>query len=274
MPGEHLEIRPKSKTSQGLKDSIEVQKRLAHYLAAHLPPRQAMLSLQEHFGEKGRQSSCSEYLKLLIEELKFQVRVIERFDLPTSTENSPLTARGLSSTSTYEHFGHGLFAASNYKPQDWLTDVPDEDSSSPSPEKAAISAQTPGRPNGRYGHHRAELLRSESKRPKVPRPSARQAGIAVSKNKRHSGISHATSKESMDDARRIWGDMRKMSKGDRGSTDVGISNGTGGGRSDSERAKVFKDMAVRNKRSVGADTLMSLQGRGLGRAKENVAPWL
>ena len=252
---------------------IAVQKRLAYYLATHHSPRHAILSLQEHFGDHGCQSSCPKYIRLLIEELKFHARVVERFDVPTLIRANPSLDRHPSTSHTYEHFGHGLFAASNYKPQDWLIGVPDDDTSTP-PEKTAALEKTTPKPVGRYGHTKAEILRSESKRARVPRPSARQAGVAVSGNKRHSGISQATSKESLDEASRIWGDMRKLSKGDRGSIDVSKISGVSSGRGDVERAKALEALAIRNKRSVGADTLMSFQGRGLGRAKENVAPWL
>ena len=264
----------KSTAPRVLENCIAVQKRLVYHLATHHSPRHAMLTLREHFGDNGRQSFCPEYIKLVTEELRFQARVLERFDLASPTNRSPSSARNISSSNTYEHFGHGLFAASNYKPQDWLIGVPDEETSPPSPEKTASTDKPLRKPHGHYGHQKAEVLRSESRRTAVPRPSARQAGVAVTTSKRNSGMSHATSKESVDEARKIWSDMRKVSKGDRGSIDAGKMSSVSGGHSDAERGRVLKDLAVRNKRSVGADTLMSLQGRGLGRAKENVAPWL
>lgn len=193
-----------------------VQKRLAYYLSTHHSPRQAMLALSEHFGDNGSQSFCPEYIKLVTGELRFQARMIERFDLRIPVQATSLTTHNASTSNTYEHFGHGLFATSNYKPQDWLIGVPDEDRGPPSPEKLATPEKALKGPQAHYGHHKAEILRSES-RHQVPRPSARQAGVVVSK-KRYSGISHATSKPSVDEVRKT-------------------------------------------------------QGRVLGRAKENVAPW-
>ncbi len=209
-------IIPKSTPQRSLENRRTVQKRLAYYLATHHSPRQAILALTEHFGDNDAQSFCPEYIKLVIGELKFQARMIERFDLPSPIPSTPLTTHNTSTSNTYEHFGHGLFATSNYKPQDWLIGVPDEDCGPPSAEKPAIPDKALKGPQAQYGHHKAELLRSESRR-QVPRPSARQAGVVVS-TKRYSGISHATSKPSVDEVRKI-------------------------------------------------------QGRGLGRAKENVAPW-
>ena len=254
------------------KNLIAVQKRLAYYLATHHSPRHAILTIREHFGDHGCQSSCPEYIKLLIEELKFQSRIVERFDLSSPIQCSPSAGRNTATSHTYEHFGHGLFAASNYKPQDWLIGVPDEEIALTPPDKA-INVEKPQKSPAHYGHRKAEVLRSESRRA-VPRPSARQAGVAVSTGKRNSGISHTTSKESVDEARKIWSDIRKLSKGDRGSMDVGKTSGVSHGHSDSDRARALKNLAVKNKRSVGADTLMSLQEKGSGKAKENVPPWL
>lgn len=180
-----------------------VQKTLAYYLATHHSPRQAMLALTEHFGDNGAQSFCPEYIKLVTGELKFQARMIERFDLPIPVQAASLTIHNTSTSNTYEHFGHGLFATPNYKPQDWLIGVPDEDCGPHSPEKPTIPEKALKGPQAHYGHHKAEVLRSESRR-QAPRPSARQAGVAVSK-KRHSGILHATSKPSVDEVRKTQG---------------------------------------------------------------------
>ena len=256
---------------QALRSRIEVQKRLAFYLATHHPPRHAMLTLQEHFGPNGCRSSCPDYIRLLAEELRFQARITERFDLPSPIQPNLLANHNTSTSLTYEHFGHGLFATSNYKPQDWLIDIPDEETGNHSTEGPTRPEKSPRKPHGQYGHRKAEILRSESKRP-VPRPSARQAGVAISTSKRNSGISQPTSKESVDEARKIWSDIRKISRGDRNSLDMGKISGLSNGHGDRERATALKELATKYQRSVGADTLVSLQGRGLRRAKENVAP--
>ncbi|KAL8695289.1 MAG: hypothetical protein Q9218_000188 [Villophora microphyllina] len=102
----------------------EVQKRFAFHIATHHAPQQAMMVLIEDFGDGGRRSVCPEYVRLLLDELKYQARTIERFDLveyrcrPVTT-----TLRGMRPDIWgQEHFGQGLFDASNYKPQEWITD--------------------------------------------------------------------------------------------------------------------------------------------------------
>lgn len=106
----------------------EVQKRFSSYIATHHAPRQAMMVLVEDFGDGGRRSACQDYVRLLIEELKYQARTIERFDL-TEYRSGPIltTSPGLRSDILgAEHFGRGLFDASNYRPLEWITDAPDE----------------------------------------------------------------------------------------------------------------------------------------------------
>lgn len=84
--------------------------------------------LIEDFGDGGRRSSCPAYIKLLLEELKYQARTIERFDLVDYRSGlATATPRELRPDAWgEEHFGQGLFEASNYKPQEWITDVANE----------------------------------------------------------------------------------------------------------------------------------------------------
>ena len=127
-PGEWEDIGFRPTNAREGHPQLEVQKRFAFHIATHHAPRQAMMVLIEDFGDGGRRSVCPDYIKLLIEELKYQSRTIERFDLgdyrsapaiPTPRELRP-------DVWGEEHFGQGLFDASNYKPQEWITDVPDE----------------------------------------------------------------------------------------------------------------------------------------------------
>ncbi|KAL9023498.1 MAG: hypothetical protein Q9196_007164, partial [Gyalolechia fulgens] len=106
----------------------EVQKRFAFHIATHHAPRQAMMVLIEDFGDGGRRSACPDYIKLLIEELKYQARTVERFDL-AEYRSGPVLATPQELRSDVwgeEHFGQGLFDASNYRPLEWITDAPDE----------------------------------------------------------------------------------------------------------------------------------------------------
>ena len=111
----------KAQPSRISKSQIAVQKRLVFYLATHHSPQHAMFTLRQEFGDAGSRSVCSDYIKLVTEELKYQARIIDRFDLGLGGE-APENA--------FEHFGQGLFDITNYRPQDWLTNVPDEESGS------------------------------------------------------------------------------------------------------------------------------------------------
>ncbi|KAL8779581.1 MAG: hypothetical protein Q9194_001372 [Teloschistes cf. exilis] len=109
----------------GQKDArAEVQKRFAFHIATHHAPQQAVV-LIEDFGDGGRRSMCPEYIKLLLDELKYQARTIERFDLAEyRCRPIPATPREMRPDIWgQEHFGQGLFDAPNYKPQEWITDV-------------------------------------------------------------------------------------------------------------------------------------------------------
>lgn len=122
---------PKAQSSKVTRCQISVQKRLVYYLATHQSPRFALSTLTQEFGEAGRRSVCPQYIKLVKEELKYQARIIDRFDLANTGTN--LTSKA--AQSPFEHFGQGLFDISNYKPQDWLTIVPDENTSPSSSER-------------------------------------------------------------------------------------------------------------------------------------------
>lgn len=73
-----------------------------------------------------------------------------------------------------------------------------------------------------------------------------------------------------DEARKIWGDLRKM----KGPSDQIVKGRSASSPLEEARSKHIREMAIRNKRSIGSDTLRSLasagesMGRGLG------APWM
>lgn len=273
MPAEGSESsHNKTSGSRDEQNGVAVQKRLVYYLATHHAPRHAMLTLQEHFGENGRGSLCPDYIQLVQAELKYQARVMERFGLDRSPADKLFSSRNVSSH-TYEHFGQGLFASSNYKPQDWLTKAMDEESSPRSSDKTTPTEEARKRIYGQYGHHKAELLCPGGIRRPTTRPSARQAGVIPSSVRRSSGTFQLPNRGAGDEARKIWGDMRKVSKGDRNSVDTVRFNNVSRSKN-VERTKVLKDLAVRNKRSVGTETLMSVQDRRARKVKENVSPWL
>lgn len=186
-----------------------------------------MTVLMEDFGDGGRRSACPDYIRLLLEELKYQARIIERFDL-ADYRSGPivLTPRELRpDVWGQEHFGHGLFDASNYRPQEWITDAPDE-----------VPIQFP--------------VRSSSKL------QARDL---------------TCSDETTDEARRIWVDLKRKSK--RHCARSGSENWMP--REFDEATRRLKDLALRNKRSVGADSLKCLAyPEYRGGTMESYSPWL
>lgn len=205
---------------------IEVHKHLVFHLATHHAPRDALTTLRDQFGDDGKQSVYPEYIKLVMEELRYQAHISERFELEgaTASVNHPTPTK-----SAYSHFGEGLFDVENYKPQDWIT-IPEDAS----------------RPN-----------------------------TAINRQKSLTGRSR-TQKET-DEARKIWGDLRRNSRGRIGFESLGIVGGRKviiTSKGDEEKMRKLQEMALRNKRSVGADTLKSFAGprsRGGGVA---VAPWM
>jgi len=78
--------------------------------------------------------------------------------------------------------------------------------------------------------------------------------------------------ESRDPARQIWGGLKKEKevKDESGLAMHGGASTLNDGSQ--ERIKQFQEQAVRNRRSVGQETLLSMAHRGMG--DENVTPWL
>lgn len=100
---------------QASPSQVLVQKRLVFYLATHHSPRRAISSILDYFGVDGRDSVCPNYVKLVLEELKYQARILERLD---PSDMGWITAGD--GENLYEHFGQGLFDIPNFKPQEWL----------------------------------------------------------------------------------------------------------------------------------------------------------
>lgn len=103
-----------------------VQKRLMFHLATHHSPKNAIVTLIGQFGVDGRNSVCSDYFKLVINELKYQARVLER--LESSYVNSIISS---DLDNLYEHFGQGLFDIENFKPMEWMPETPEESDKDP-----------------------------------------------------------------------------------------------------------------------------------------------
>ena len=103
---------------QASPSQVLVQKRLVFYLATHHSPRRAISSILDYFGVDGRDSVCPNYVKLVLEELKYQARILERLD---PSDVGWITAGD--GENLNEHFGQGLFDIPNFKPQEWLPPI-------------------------------------------------------------------------------------------------------------------------------------------------------
>ena len=171
---------------QANRTRVRVQKTMIHHLAKHGDPRTALAYLRGRFGETGEHSLCPEYFRLITNELTYQARITERFDLPSQDQNSDSFPAELPSKAnhSFEHFDHGLFEVTDFKPQRWLTDAPFE---------ASCDSPPPPPP-----------LKGQESRPRVSDPCGSQS--------HGSNLSHSSSKDSVDLSNRMWGDIRRLKR--------------------------------------------------------------
>ncbi|KAL8800307.1 MAG: hypothetical protein Q9182_005270 [Xanthomendoza sp. 2 TL-2023] len=123
---ERMKISSKGSSTKQRTPLIQIQKDFAFHIATHHEPRQAITVLLEDFGDGGRRSACPDYIKLLLNELKYQARTIERFQLAECRPVAIIPRELRADIWGLEHFGQGLFDAADYKPQDWIMDIPNE----------------------------------------------------------------------------------------------------------------------------------------------------
>ncbi|KAL9001142.1 MAG: hypothetical protein Q9169_000325 [Polycauliona sp. 2 TL-2023] len=219
---------PRKPSSPRHRPEIEIHKQFAFHIATHHEPRQAMTVLIEDFGDGGRRSACPEYIRLLIEELRYQARIIERFDLADYTSAptvlTPCELRP--DVSGQEQIGQSLFNASQQRPDAWITDAPDD-----------APIEFPVRQS------------SKSK----PRDCT-------------------LSDETTDEARKIWVDLNRKSR-KQFERSGGSENSVP--RDMDEATRRLRDLALKHKRSVGAESLKSLAlPEYRGKTMELYSPWL
>ncbi|MCJ1354860.1 MAG: hypothetical protein MMC33_004850 [Icmadophila ericetorum] len=327
-----------------------VQRRLVYYLATHQLPRDAQTTLNKEFSKDGDRSFCLDYIKSITEELKYQARVMERFDL-NHTEASEHASdhfrdmydligevavkRSRSNTAdsndTFDLIksaGHNrtntqdsvdTFTLSE-EPAPGKTGNPAEDvydlTSSPSETyytpcstpkpRSILQPQNPPTPPTVIHRRRARatLFEIDTQEPRTqPRPRSQSRPQSQTKSRTESPP------PVQDKARKIWGELRRESKSQRrliidgtqasdesagGSSqsntaviDFGMGMGTsmaevlGGNEKGRERIRELREMAIRNKRSIGTDTLRSFSldvwgesGSGDQRMRGASAPWL
>lgn len=304
-----------------------VQRRLIYYLATHQLPRDAEATINKEFGKNGSRPLCLDYIKDISEELKYQARVMERFDLnhteasqyasdhfrdvydliseagparcrsntAKSEDTFDLTkysVRGRSTTtgsadtftlSKKSTNSHLILGAEEEDEYDLTSDI----FATPKPHKPNLHTANPPTP-GTVIHRR--------------RPRAALIGTG---HTYQGPIPPSQEPLVQDKARKIWGELRRESRSqkrlfidgtsntDNGTAivDFGIGMGVNAVSGLSENGRVrmreLREMAIRNKRSIGADTLRSFSldvtepfGSGNGGMDGRVgirgasAPWL
>ena len=113
----------KSESAEPTACAVLVQRRLAYHIATHGSPGQALLNIRKEFGETGSHSSCPDYISLVIKELKYQARIIERIEIEKSPKKPSSPDRKDKPDSPSEYFGQGLFDFENFKPDTWINET-------------------------------------------------------------------------------------------------------------------------------------------------------
>lgn len=206
-----------------------VQQKLIYYLATNHNPVDALTVLKNEFGKDGQGSLCPGYFKLILEELKYQARITERFELDCDGEEVPEAKIELDLDE--EKFPQSQDHASQ-------------------PEQSSTNDFDSWWSHDLASTHDMDVLRPITN---FSNPVDREG-----------------SEEPMDEAKRIWADLKRKSRGNRYVDSLGRFSREEGGSE--ETLKQLRQTAVRNKRSVGQETLQSLKYGGRG--QENVAPWL
>ena len=81
----YSDARPEKTTLENRAEcAVTVQKRLAYHLATSATPRDALSAFRTEFGEDGLRSFCPEYTHLILKELKYQSRIVERIEIEAS----------------------------------------------------------------------------------------------------------------------------------------------------------------------------------------------
>ena len=216
-----------------------VHKRWAYQTATHHSPKNALSSLRNVFGETGSHSSSPGYLKLITDELKHQVRIIERLEIDASPKKPvQFFDQELQDKILTEHFGQIITgmkkpqvekSPENQRPDDWITAAVDEGVS------ASEQVQFGLTPNiGRDTKPTRQKSADEDK------------------------------------AKRVLGYTEMPSKSPRHAHFVGHGQRTVSFNKEQERKKTLRDLVGGNKRSLASGTLRNLNsagksmGRGMG----------
>lgn len=288
---------------------ILVDKRLAYHLATQGSPRNALKNLHDEFGDRFQLSACRDYITLLANELKHQARIIERSELiPSPKKKLPAIPNPKKSSENWNTIPEKKKLPAIPTPKN-----PSSENWNPIPEKNKPPALPIPIPKQTSDENRNPISYDAQK--SKPPPPLHRATSDISTEELFSAepaLAVSSSRETLrtDEARRIWGDLRRMKKpppsfpsppihhhqrhrhhNHDDNEETVMSTGTGNGKmkggkrsmtsSQVEEARRvgIREMAVRNKRSVGSDTLRSMfsigeRGSGAGARKGFGAPWL
>ena len=271
--------------------TILVQKRLAYHLATHKIPKTALAALHSEFGDRFQYTACPSYVRFLAKELRYQARIVERLEIDASPKksfavrapSSPVDIRSPSSPD-----------ARKYKSRHRATDSPFESRSQSSPDDkhykpqhhataSALEIRSPNSPSDDKPKplRRAANNLHENRNPNSPGAENNQPQRRATSDiptdelfKAQPALTALSVKDSReqlrtDEARRIWGDMRKMKR----SPYQSVPSRSVSSPVVEAQNNGIRELAVKNKRSMGTESLRSLWSLGEGK-KGLGAPWM
>lgn len=204
-----------------------VHKRWAYQIATHHSPKNALSSLRNVFGETGLHSSSPGYLKLVMDELKHQVRIIKRLEIEASPKKPvKFFDEELEDKILTEHFGQIITGVkrpevekspAKQRPDEWITATVDE--------SVSASEQVHFDPTPNIGRD--------------TRPTRQKSADG-------------------DKAKRALGYTEKPSKSPRHAHFIGHGQRTVSFNKERERKKTLRDFVGGNKRNLVSGTLRNL----------------
>ncbi|KAI9808345.1 MAG: hypothetical protein M1827_007494 [Pycnora praestabilis] len=253
-----------------------VQKSLAYFISIIHQPREGIKRLTELFGSDLKKSVCLDYVRSIITELCYHAHLTEKFDLRLFVHDFDIgdevsgRSEALRASKSFAAVSVISVAHTSWRHRKTTSTGTSYSSHTPPGTRTPATVRTPSgertpsATNTPYSDRTASTIRTVG----VP---ANSSALTVTKR----GNSKAST-ESDDEARKIWLDIRKKSIGhgrnlSRSSTLDAV---------DEHMMEALAISAVKNKRSVGADTLQSFAVRGRVSSEERrdsgeqATPWL
>lgn len=225
--------------------TVLVRKRFAYHLATQGSPRNALSNLCHEFGDRFQFSACADYINLLAKELKYQARIVERLEIEASPKK-PFAVHAANSPSG----SYGQSPSGAAKPRHRGT-------SDQKPSAVHAASSLSGIENYKPRHRATSDIPTEE----LFKAEPALAVLSVKESREHLRT---------DEARRIWGDLRKMKR----PPDQPVGVRSISSQLDEARKEDIRELAVKNKRSMGTDTLRSIFSVGESMGKGLGAPWM